>query len=109
MTELVTTGTWTVTPGDEAAFVAAWAEFAQWASTMPGSGTLRLGQDRGNPQRFVSFAAWESPEAAHAWKSTPEFPERMARLRRHVATFQPSELDEVATAAAGSRTVVLPA
>jgi heme-degrading monooxygenase HmoA len=109
MTELVTTATWTVTAGNEAAFIAAWAEFAEWASSMPGARTLRLGQDRADPGRFVSFASWESAEAAHEWKATPEFPERMARVRLHVATFQPSELDEVATAAAGSHTIVLPA
>jgi heme-degrading monooxygenase HmoA len=106
MTELITTGTWHPKAGAEDAFVAAWMEFAGWASEMPGAGLLRLGRDTRDTGRFVSFGAWESAGAAHDWKASPEFRERMARVQEHVERFEPAELDLVATADAGATTVV---
>ena len=105
MAELITTGTWRPKAGAEDAFVAAWREFAGWASSMPGAGTLRLARDTSDPERFISFGVWESAEAAHDWKASPEFRERMARVQAHVAQFEPSELDLVATADAGATVV----
>ena len=98
MGEMYTTGTWTPNPGGEDAFVDAWLEFARWACEMPGAGTLRLARDAGDPSRFVSFGRWESMDAAHAWKSSPEFRERMGRLQRHVSEFVPAELEVIASA-----------
>jgi len=100
MGELVTTGVWTIRPGHEQDFVQAWTEFAAWAGTMPGAGTLRLGFTVTDPARYVSFAAWDSADAAHAWKQTPEFRERMAQVMVHVAGFEPAELSVVASAGA---------
>jgi len=57
MAELVTTGTWNVGHAKQAAFMGAWAAFAEWASAMPSAGTLRLGRDVGDVRRFVSYAA----------------------------------------------------
>jgi heme-degrading monooxygenase HmoA len=105
MAELITTGVWTVNATKEQAFVEAWAEFAAWASSMPGAGTLRLGRDSGDPRRFVSMAPWASTDAVRAWKSSPEFKERMAQVLQHVDEFHPAELDVVATAESGARTV----
>jgi heme-degrading monooxygenase HmoA len=79
-------------------FVAAWSEFAAWAGGTPGAGTLRLARDTRDPERFVSFAAWDSIEEVRAWKSAPDFRERVARVLQHVAEFEPSELKVVATA-----------
>jgi heme-degrading monooxygenase HmoA len=109
MTELVTTGTWRVNPTKEAEFIQAWAAFAAWASGMPGAGTLRLGRDVGDPLRFVSYAAWQDTDSVRAWKSAPQFHERLARVLQHVGDFQPAELDVVATVAAGVSAVTLPA
>jgi heme-degrading monooxygenase HmoA len=106
MAELITTGTWRPKPGERDAFVAAWREFAGWASEMPGAGVLRLARDTSDAERFISFGVWESAAAAHDWKASPEFRERMARVQAHVATFEPSELDLIATADAGATTVV---
>ena len=105
MAELVTTGMWRVDPTKEAAFVEAWAAFAEWASSMPGAGTLRLGRDVGDPLRFVSYAAWDDTDAVRAWKSAPEFRERLAQVLQHVGDFQPAELDVLATGADGSSAV----
>jgi heme-degrading monooxygenase HmoA len=98
MAELVTTGTWQVPPAREAAFIEAWTQFAEWASAMPGSTTLRLGRDLGQPGRFVSFAAWQDAATVWAWKHAPDFRERLAQVVQHVEAFHPTELDVVATA-----------
>jgi heme-degrading monooxygenase HmoA len=109
MAELVTTGVWTVDAARQDAFVEAWAAFAAWASSMPGAGTLRLGRDAGDPQRFVSMAPWETTAAVHAWEAGPEFRGRMAQVLQHVDEFDPAELDVVATAADGVSSAAFPA
>jgi len=109
MAELITTGVWTVDAGKEQAFVEAWAEFAVWASSMPGAGTLRLGLDIGDRRRFVSMAPWATADAVRAWKASPEFKERMAQVLQHVDEFHPAELDVVATAERGASAVTFPA
>jgi heme-degrading monooxygenase HmoA len=90
MTETYTSGAWTVKPGEEEQFVEAWKQFVEWGSEMPGSGVFRLVRDRDRPDRFMSFAPWESFEAQQAWKQLPEFPERIGRVRAHCVDFQPT-------------------
>ena len=89
-------GSWTAKDGEDEEFVAAWTEFARWLSTMPGAGTARLTRDVSDPHRYLSFAPWETPEAMQAWKSNPEFRERMGAVQKHVAEFKPSEFELVA-------------
>jgi heme-degrading monooxygenase HmoA len=108
MAELVTTGTWMVIPTKEVAFVEAWTSFAEWASTMSGAGTLRLGRDVGDSQRFVSYADWEDVDSVRAWKSTLEFRERMAHVLQHVDDFHPTELSVVATGVDGKGALTVP-
>ena len=108
MTELVTTGTWRVEPTKETEFIREWAAFAQWASSMPGAATLRLGRDVGDPLRFVSYGVWEDADSVHVWKSAPQFRERMARVLQYVDHFQPAELEVVATIADGDSDVASP-
>jgi heme-degrading monooxygenase HmoA len=96
MSEVYSSGTWTAKEGEGEAFVEAWTVFARWLSTMPGAGTARLTRDLSEPRRHLSFAPWESAEAMHAWKSAPEFQERMAAVREHVTEFTPSEFELVA-------------
>ena len=109
MAELVTTGTWIVAPAKQAAFVQEWTSFAEWASSQPGAGMLRLGVDAGDPTRYVSFGAWHDVTSARAWKSAPEFRQRIARVLQHVDEFRPTELEIVARAANGSSAVPTPA
>ena len=80
----------------------AWAGFAAWASSMPGAGTLSLTRDARDDELFLSFGAWDSIDAVRAWKSAPEFRERLAHVLQHVNEFVPSELALVATAEAGT-------
>jgi heme-degrading monooxygenase HmoA len=102
MSEVYTTGSWKPNPGSEEAFVDAWKTFAGWASGRSGAGTLRLVRDLHESGRFISFGAWESLDRVKAWKGSPEFKERMARVLQHVDEFHPTELELVATAEDGS-------
>jgi len=96
MQETYTSGVWLAKAGEEDDFVEAWREFAAWARTMPGCGTLRLVRDLDQPSRFMSFAPWESFETQRAWKELGEFRERMTAVRRHVDDFAPSTYELVA-------------
>lgn len=89
-------GAWTVKEGEGEQFVEAWTEFARWLGTMPGAGTARLTQDLEEPAHYLSFAPWESVDEMHAWKSDPEFKDRMAEVQKHVSDFKPSEMEQVA-------------
>lgn len=91
--ETYTAGVWTVKAGEEAEFIEAWRDFAAWASEMPGVATMRLTRNLADPRRFFSFAPWESFEAIQAWKSSPEFRERIGRVKAHTDDFTPWELE----------------
>jgi heme-degrading monooxygenase HmoA len=98
---IYTSGHWQPAAGSEEAFVAAWQEFAAWASGRPGAGRLQLLRDLRQPEQFVSFGDWESVEDVRDWKRSPEFRERMARVLQHVDEFTPAELAPVAVAERG--------
>ena len=102
MSTYYTAGRWIPRPDEIEAFVASWTEFAVWASGMPGAGELRLVREVSDGGRYLSLGVWESDDAAHAWKSAPEFRPRLARVLEHVAQFEPSELALVATVRAGA-------
>ena len=97
MTETYTSGAWVVKEGEEEAFVRAWEEFVTWASELPGSQTFRLVRDLDQPSHYMSFAPWDSFEAQNAWKSLPEFPERIGRVRAHCEDFKPITYELVTT------------
>jgi len=89
VTETYTNGTWTVKDGEHDAFVEEWTSFVNWGKTHAGAGTFRLVRNVDEPQRYMSFADWESFDAQKAWKSEPEFKERIGRVRSHCTEFQP--------------------
>jgi hypothetical protein len=63
MREIWTHGAWTVKPGHEEEFVAAWQAMARDAlrEFQPSAGP-RLLQDQEHSNVFRSFAAWDDPE-----------------------------------------------
>jgi heme-degrading monooxygenase HmoA len=101
MNDIFTSGSWKTNPGSEEAFVDAWTEFATWASTMPGVGTLHLLRDLDASGRFLSFADWQSHRDVESWKSEPDFRERLAHVLQHVVDFDAREFGAVVTAQAG--------
>jgi heme-degrading monooxygenase HmoA len=106
MGAVYTTGSWKPSQGREDDFVAAWEEFAGWASGRLGAGRLRLTRDLFEEGRYVSFGEWTSLEEVHAWKASPEFKERMAQVLQHVDEFKPAELEEIALAESGAVTAL---
>lgn len=96
MADVYTTGSWRPFPGAEAAFLEAWKEFAAWAASLPGAGDATLARDLRDPERFVSFMAWDDIESVRAWKASPEFKPRMSRVQEHVDKFSPTEVEVVA-------------
>jgi heme-degrading monooxygenase HmoA len=95
-------GRWSAKEGEEDDFVREWTEFARWLGTFEGAGTPRLARDATDAARFVSFADWTSYDAMRAWKSHPDFPARMSRVRQHTTGFQPEELELVVEVEAGA-------
>ena len=91
MYEIYTNGRWEVEPENEDAFVAAWSEFAAWVSQTPGCRTVRLVRDVRNAGRFYSNGKWNDAEDVRAFKSSPEFKERIGRVVRHARDFEPTE------------------
>ena len=91
-----TTGSWRPYPGQEDEFVDAWTDFMNRSARMPGAHVAVLARDARDPDRFVSFASWDSLDAVRAWKTSPEFKPRMARVQAHIDKFAPTELDVVA-------------
>ncbi len=98
MGEVYTTGSWRPFAGQEEAFLAEWKAFMDWACSLPGAGRAVLARDLRDPERFVSVAVWDSLEAVQAWKGSPEFKPRMARVQAHVDKFAPTELEVVSAA-----------
>ena len=94
MSQLYTSGRWTVFPGQEEAFVAGWSELAEWTSAeVPGSSWARLRQHHEKPNVFLSFGPWESGEAIAAWRDSPGFQERVGRVRGMLEDFEPAVFD----------------
>jgi quinol monooxygenase YgiN len=93
---LYTHGVWTVIPGREDQFVAAWGEFAQWTKReAPGAAWAKLLRDSGQRNRFVTVGPWESQKAIDEWRALPGWQERIARIRPLLERFEPSTLEVV--------------
>jgi heme-degrading monooxygenase HmoA len=93
MPKSYTMGFWTVRHGAEDDFVAAWTAFADWITGQPGVHTMRLVRDVKQPGRFISFADWDGMEEIHAWKASPEFKERIGRVKQYTDDFTAAEAE----------------
>jgi heme-degrading monooxygenase HmoA len=93
--ETYTMGFWTAKPGEEDAFAAAWTAFAEWMRDRPGVHTMRLVRDVKEPAKFISFADWDGIDPIHSWKATPEFKERIGRVKQHTDEFTAAEAELV--------------
>ncbi len=93
-----TMAVWVVRPGNEDAFIEAWASFARWtAETQPGALTGVLLRDAENPARFVSLGPWRDRQSAMDWRSTEQFRDSFARFRELCSAIEPQSLISVAT------------
>ncbi len=83
-----TSGDWMVTEGSEKDFVSAWTEFVAWSvDTHDGFASAMLMQQDANPRHFISVGTWNDPGSVAQWRSDPEFPERLGRVRAHCEDF----------------------
>ena len=96
MAKVWTHGRWTVRPGEEEAFIAAWTSLARRAMSELDSGTPTLLRDRDRPNLFLTFGAWPSIEAVAAFRDSDAFREGVATMQPLLDSFEPSTLDEVA-------------
>jgi heme-degrading monooxygenase HmoA len=88
---------WKVKPGSEAAFIAAWQEFAVWtARSIAGAGAGHLVQDINEPARMISFGPWPSLDRIDEWRQRPEFKAFFGRARELCEAIEPHTLKEVA-------------
>ena len=79
---LFAVGLWTVKPGKEEVFRAAWEEFARWTmENIPGTGEVWMLQGVDQKNRFISFGSWQSKEAMVAWRQHPRFREAFLRFK----------------------------
>jgi heme-degrading monooxygenase HmoA len=94
MTQLYTSGKWTVVSGREEEFVALWSEMAEWTSAeIPGSSWAVLLQDHDKPNVFLSVGPWDTVDAIAAWRGSPGFQERVGRIRALLEDFEPGIFD----------------
>ena len=95
--EVYTFGLWTVKPGKEAEFIAAWESFARWTSEhQPGmAGEALLLQDLDQPKRLVSIGGWTDRQRVEAWRQLPEFRAFFAKAKELCEEMQPHSLKPV--------------
>ena len=97
MPRVWTHGTWTVRPGLEDEFVAAWRAMARAGTDeldVVEAPTLVRDRERGNV--FMSFGPWPDFEAVERFRSSAAFRDGVARMRDLLESFEPATLDEVA-------------
>lgn len=94
MSQPYTSGRWTVVPGQEEQFVAAWRELGEWTSAeIPGARWATLLQHQEKPNLFLSFGPWENADAIASWRGSPGFQERVERIRALLEDFEPGVFD----------------
>jgi heme-degrading monooxygenase HmoA len=86
-----TCGIWTVRDGSEEEFVTRWTALVSSAEASPGAESFLLIQDRQDPQRFISFGAWEDWTSADGWRSSEAFMDRMGECRELCEDFRSND------------------
>jgi quinol monooxygenase YgiN len=97
MADVWTHGTWTVKPGHEDEFVAAWKKMVERATADPeiplSSATLL--RDRERPNVFITFGPWPDVEAVERVRASAAFREGVGGMQEILESFEPQTLDEV--------------
>ena len=88
-----TLGIWTVKDGREAEFVKAWEDLADRTKSDFPDGTATLLRDRDQPNLFISFGPWESPEQIEQWRSSDTFKHGVGTLRPMLDDFEAHTMD----------------
>ncbi len=94
--EVFTHGRWTVKPGREDEFVAAWSEFAAWSKKdVAGAVWAILLRDQQQRNVFISVGPWETPAAVEAWRANEGFRARVGHIHELLEGFEAMTLDPV--------------
>ena len=96
-----TLGVWTVRPGAEDDFVAAWRDMAGSTAADFPSATAVLLRDRDRPNLFISYGPWQSLAEIESWRGSATFRDGVARIRTSLETFEPHTMDPVVTVESG--------
>ena len=96
MPEVWTLGRWTVIPGKEDDFAAAWRELADWTAGQFATAGAMLLRDRDQPNVFFSFGPWPDLETVGQWRGSNGFQQRISVIRGLLESFEPHTLDPVA-------------
>ena len=89
-----TSGVWTVRPGQEDAFAAAFREFAEWSRRAFGGSRVWLLRQRDRPNVYISLGPWPDDATIAAWRASPGFQERVGAMRALLESFEPRTFDE---------------
>ncbi len=92
MPKVWTHGVWTVKPGREDEFVAAWRELVPLGLGL-GSGQPTLLRERGRTNVFRSFGAWPDEDAIERFRVA--IAPRSEEMQELLESFEPFTLDEV--------------
>ena len=92
-----TLGIWTVRPGREEEFIAAWKDLAVRTKSDFPEATAVLLRDRDQANRFISSGPWESLDQVRAWRSSAAFRDSIARIQELLESFEPHTMDPVVT------------
>ncbi|HLM07421.1 MAG TPA: antibiotic biosynthesis monooxygenase family protein [Blastococcus sp.] len=103
-----TLGIWTVRPGAEDDFVAAWREMANNTTADFPSATAMLLHDRDRPNLFISYGPWRSLAEIESWRGSAVFRDGVARIRASLESFEPHTMDPVVTIDPGEPAPVIP-
>jgi quinol monooxygenase YgiN len=94
--EVWTHGRWTVIPGREDDFAAAWRELADWTGSQFTTAGATLLRDRDQPNVFFSFGPWPDLETVGRWRGSDGFQQRISTIRGLLESFEAHTLDPVA-------------
>src|SRR3990172_5344291 len=99
MGQIFSSGTWQVKKGNEAAYIKAWQQFANWTvEKQAGARKGLLPQDLEHSESFISVGPWESEERIIEWRSKPEFAAFVQRARELCEEIVPRTMLVVASA-----------
>jgi heme-degrading monooxygenase HmoA len=87
-----------VKAGSEDEFVSRWREFLEWTrDSAAGFEEATLIRDATESRHFVSFARWADDGSQQAWRSLPEFPEKLGACRQLCDEFQGGSFNRAAS------------
>lgn len=92
---IYTLGIWTVKPGHEDEFIDAWRDLATRTAAEFPAPTATLLRDRDQPNLFISYGPWTSPQDIENWRSSATFRHGVARIRDVLDGFEPHTMDQV--------------